>query len=80
MNRAEIAKPFGQISPRDACSVSMQYRFYKQLIVFRCRADLPFPSGRQVFDPRPLVISKRATSSRHGGFVSFFKHCSFQFG
>jgi hypothetical protein len=57
VNDAKIAKSCWQVSPGNACPVTVQHGFDKQPIVFCGYAHIPFASWQQVFDSFPLVIA-----------------------
>jgi len=59
-----ITEPFRQVSPRDASSIAIQHRLYKQPVVVCGYADASFTSGEQVLDPVPLVITKGISAHR----------------
>ena len=57
-----IAKPFWQITPRHSGSIPIKNRIYKQAVIGRRAANMPFPPRKKIFDPLPLIVSQRITS------------------
>ncbi len=57
-----IAKPFWQITPRHSGSIPIKNSIYKQAVIGRRAANMPFPPRKKIFDPLPLIVSQRITS------------------
>jgi hypothetical protein len=52
-----IAKPFWQITPRHSGSIPIKNSIYKQAVIGRRTANMPFPPRKKIFDPLPLIVS-----------------------
>ena len=59
-----IAKALRKIAPGDAGAKPEQNGFDEQAIVPRRAAHMAFAAGKDVFDPRPLVVAQGITSHR----------------
>jgi hypothetical protein len=62
MDLDRVAKPFGQVPPREAGPITVDHRFNKQPIVLGRYPDMPFTSGQNILYPVPLIVPKGVTA------------------
>ena len=59
-----ITETLGEITPRNAGSISVENGLNKQSIISCCAADMAFAARKKILDPVPLVIAQCITSHR----------------
>ena len=64
MHYSPITKARRQITPRDACPVSVKNGFDKQSVVCRGTTDMSFTPGQKILDLIPLIVSQ--SKALHG--------------
>src|SRR4051794_26836924 len=64
VDRFRIAKPLGQVPPRNAGPVTVQHGLHKQLVVLRRHTDIALPPWQKILDAVPLVVAKGVASHR----------------
>ena len=57
MDNVPIAEALRQVTPRNAGSKAVQYRFDEQSIVGCCATHMAFPARQEILDPIPLVVA-----------------------
>src|SRR5215212_9754618 len=64
MDRFWIAKPLGQVPPRNAGPIAIKHGLHEQPVVFRRHADMALPPWQKILDAIPLVVAKGVASHR----------------
>src|SRR6185295_97998 len=64
MDRLRVAKPLGQVPPRNAGPITIQHGLHEQPVVLRGHADMALPPWQKVVDAVPLVVTKGVASHR----------------
>jgi hypothetical protein len=64
MGIVPVTERFWQVAPRNAGTVTIDYRVYEAAVVHRCRADGTCPSRQHSLDPVPLVVTKASLAHR----------------
>jgi len=52
-----VTETLGEITPRNAGSISVENRLDEQSIICRRASDMAFPAGKKILDPVPLVVA-----------------------
>src|SRR5215218_10932066 len=64
MDRFWVAKPLGQVPPRNAGPIAIKHGLHEQPVVFRRHADMALPPWQKILNAVPLVVAKGVASHR----------------
>jgi hypothetical protein len=65
MNHPKVAKAFGQITPGNACAITVEYCLDKEAIIPGSHSDGSRSAREQMLNPLPLIITESIASGRH---------------
>jgi len=69
MHHPKVSEARGEITPGDAGAVAVKHRVHEQTVITGSDPDVANPSGQQVLDAFPLVISQRIPSFHGQSFI-----------